>query len=348
MNPHVEAHRNLTVKRWKQMVAEYQHPDTRTSIIQLVNTFGGLLACWVAIYFALQVNIWLALLLAIPAGGFMVRIFIIQHDCGHGSFFRSRKANDYVGTACGAFSFVAYRYWRKSHALHHAHSSDLGERGMGDVWTMTVKEYLAAPRHQRIAYRVFRNPVFLFAIAPAFHFLIMHRFPLVANEKYRKEERRSVWWNNLAIAVIFGAAGLAIGFKTVLLIFLPGAILAASFGTWLFYVQHQFEDTYWEYQPAWDYTVAALCGSSYYRLPKVLQWFSGNIGFHHIHHLSPRIPNYKLEQVYLENSEFQEVVELTLWSSLRTVFLTLWDEDEQRLIRFSELHQARARTAVTA
>ncbi len=345
MNPHLEAHRELTVKRWRQLVAEYQHADTRTSVWQLINTFGGLLACWVATYFALQYSIWLALLLAIPTGGFMVRVFIIQHDCGHGSLFRSRRANDWTGMACGVISLVAYRYWRKSHALHHAHSADLGERGVGDVWTMTVKEYLAAPRWQRVAYRVFRNPLFLFGIAPSIHFLLMHRLPVAATEQYQAADRRSVWWNNLAIAVIFGAVGLAIGFQTLLLIFLPGALIAASAGTWLFYVQHQFEETYWEYQPAWDYTLAALSGSSYYRLPRVLQWFTGSIGFHHIHHLSPRIPNYKLEQCYRANPEFQEVVELTLWSSLRTVFLTLWDEEEQRLVRFSDLKRMQAVTA---
>ncbi|MCB0132673.1 MAG: fatty acid desaturase [Caldilineaceae bacterium] len=330
-----------SISTWKNLVAQYQEADVRTSIWQIINSFGGYFLLWIVMYFSLQVGYWLTLLLAIPAGGFLVRIFIIQHDCGHGSFFSSRRANDTMGTICGVFTLVAYRYWRKGHALHHAHTADLGERGDGDIWTLTVQEYLAAPWWKRAAYRGFRNPFFLFVIAPPIQFIILHRFPMAADKKYRANEKHAVWWNNLAILVVVTLVSLLIGFKAFLMIQLPVIMIAASAGTWLFYVQHQFEDTYWEYKPAWDYTMAAMQGSSYYHLPKVLQWFTGNIGFHHIHHLSPRIPNYKLEQCHKDNPQFQQVVELTLMTSIKTTFLTLWDEEERRLISFRDLQRMR-------
>ena len=281
------------------------------------------------------------LLLAIPTAGFLIRIFIIQHDCGHGSFFKARKANDTVGMVCGVFTLVAYKYWRKSHALHHAHTNDLGDRGHGDVWTMTVDEYVNASIWKKAGYRIFRNPFFLFGIAPGIHFIILQRLPLVSGEEYQVSDRRSVWWNNLAILLLYSVLAYFLGLKAVLMIQLPVAILAATVGTWLFYVQHQYEDTYWEYKPDWDYTLAAMHGSSYYRLPKVLQWFTGNIGFHHIHHLSPRIPNYNLERCHKDNPELQRVMELTITNSLHTAFLTLWDEDQKKLVRFRDLKHLR-------
>lgn len=334
---------------WKSIVAKYQTPDVGTSIWQLVNSFGGLFLCLILMYFSLNIGYWLTLLLAIPAAGFLVRIFIIQHDCGHGSFFKSRKAADAVGTVCGVFTLVAYKYWRKQHAIHHAHHAELEERGIGDVWTMTVDEYLAAPRWKKVAYRVFRNPLFLFGVAPAISFLVLERFPIAAQPEWHNGEKASVWWNNLAIALLVTVMSLWIGLGTVLAIYLPVMVIAASVGTWLFYVQHQYERTYWEHTPEWDFTLAAMHGSSFYRLPKLLQWFTGNIGFHHIHHLSPRIPNYKLEQAHNENPLLQRVEQLTLWSSLKTVQLALWDEQQRRLVTFRDaLQMQQARTVSTS
>ncbi len=270
-----------------------------------------------------------------------MRIFIIQHDCGHGSFFKSRKANDVVGSVCSLFTLVSYRYWRKAHAVHHADHAELEERGIGDVWTMTVDEYLAAPWWKKTAYRVFRNPFFLFGIAPGVNFLILERFPLSVQKEWHSGERASVWWTDFALAGLFIVAGLWLGFGAVLAILLPVTLIAASVGTWLFYVQHQFERTYWEHTPEWDYTLAAMHGSSYYELPKLLQWFTGNIGFHHIHHLSPRIPNYNLEKCHVENPLMQRVVRLTISSSLQSVSLALWDEDKRRLVTFGEAQAGR-------
>lgn len=330
---------------WRAVVAKYQQPDVRKSVWQIVNSFGGFFFCWVLMYFSLNISYLLTLLLAVPAAGFLVRIFIIQHDCGHGSFFKSRRANDTVGSVCGVFTLVAYKYWRKSHAIHHAHHAELEERGIGDVWTLTVDEYLQAGWRKRAAYRVFRNPFFLFVIAPGINFLILERFPLSADETWRHGERASKWWNNLAIATWFVLMGLLIGFGNALLIVVPAMVIAASVGTWMFYVQHQFERTYWEHTPQWDYTLAAMQGSSYYKLPKVLQWFTGNIGFHHIHHLSPRIPNYNLEQCHEQNPMMQRVIQLTLMSSLKTMPLALWDEKKRQLVTFREALHSNASTS---
>lgn len=335
-------------KDWRSIVAKYQQPDNLMSIWQIVNSFGGLIICWVLMYFSLGVGYWLTLLLAIPAAGFLVRIFIIQHDCGHGSFFKSRKANDAVGITCGVVTLVAYKYWRKQHAIHHAHHAELEERGTGDVWTLTVDEYLAAPPWKRIAYRIFRNPLFLFGLAPAVNYLVLERFPIVAKKEWHNGETASVWWTDLAILGLLAALSAVMGFWNVVAMWLPIIVIAGSAGTWLFYVQHQFERTYWEHTPEWDYTLAAMHGSSYYHLPKLLQWFTGNIGFHHIHHLSPRIPNYRLEQCHAENPTLQRVTQLTLWQSLKTVTLALWDEKQDRLVTFGEALRQKQATATPA
>jgi omega-6 fatty acid desaturase (delta-12 desaturase) len=333
---------------WRTLVAKYTKPDHRIAVWQVVNSFGGLFLCLLMMYLSLNVGYWLTLLLSIPAAGFLVRVFIIQHDCGHGSFFKSRRANDSVGTACSVFTLVPYKFWRKSHAIHHAHHAELEERGVGDIWTMTVDEYLEAPRWKRLVYRAFRNPFFLFGIAPTVNFVFLTRLPFEASGKFRKGEVASVWWTDLAIAIWFVGFGLLIGFGTVVAITLPVIFIASSVGTWLFYVQHQYERTYWEHTPQWDYTLAAMHGSSYYELPRVLQWFTGNIGFHHIHHLSPRIPNYRLQQCHEENPLLQRVVKLTLKSSLDSVWLTLWDEKQRQLVTFREALQQRPKMAQTA
>lgn len=321
---------------WTTLISKYQTSNIWQSVGQAANTFIPFILLWYLMYLSLTYSYWLTLALALPTGGLLVRIFIIQHDCGHGSFFKSRKANDYLGSVCGLLTLTPYYYWRKSHAIHHASAGNLEERGVGDIYTMTVKEYLQQSHWGRLKYRFYRHPLVLFGLAPIFLFVVLHRFPLPESKSW-KRERASVWGTNLAIVGAVALLSLAIGFKAFLLIQLPITLVATTLGTWLFFVQHQFEDTYWAKEGEWDYTLAALRGSSYYKLPKILQWFTGNIGFHHIHHLSPRIPNYLLEKCHEENPLFQQVVVLTLGSSFRSIFLSLWDEEQRRLVSFREL-----------
>lgn len=330
---------------WRTLVTPYQEPDTRQAVWQLINSFGGLGLCWGLMYLSLSVGYWLTLLLAAPAAGFLVRVFIIQHDCGHGSFLKTRRRNDTIGIICSIFTLIPYKFWRKSHAVHHAHHAELEERGIGDIWTLTVDEFKQARWWKRATYRVFRHPLFLFGLAPTVNFVLIARFPLGGQTSGHNRERASVWWTNLAIAGWVAAASALVGLGSVLLISLPIIAIAGSVGTWLFYVQHQFECTYWEHTPQWDYTLAALHGSSYYQLPQLLQWFTGSIGFHHIHHLSPRIPNYHLQKCHEQNPSLQRVVHLTLKSSLQTAWLTLWHEKERRLISFQEALQTEQWTA---
>lgn len=325
---------NLTA--WKTMVKSYQTSEAIKSIWQVVNSFGLLLILWVLMYLSLGVSYWLTLALSLPTAGMLVRIFIIQHDCGHSSFFASRKANDRLGMICGIFTLTPYYQWRKSHAIHHATSGNLARRDIHDVYTMTVKEYQSASTVEKLRYRFYRNPITLFLVIPMALFVVLFRFPSPIS---KRKERIGVMWNDLVLLVIVAAISYFIGFRTFLLLYLPVIFIATGVGSWLFYVQHQFEETYWVDGDEWDYAKAALEGCSYYRLPKVLQWFTGNIGFHHIHHLSPRIPNYKLQACYQNNPELQDVTTLTLSSSLKTISLTLWDEDEKRLISFKQLRR---------
>ena len=278
---------------WKEIVARYQKPSVGRGLWQIVNTLLPYAALWYLMYLSLSVSYWLVVPLAILAGGFLIRVFIIHHDCGHGSFFKSRLANDILGFITGVLTFAPYYHWRWEHALHHGTSGDLDRRGTGDIWTLTVQEYLECSRWKRFAYRLARNPLVLFVVAPLFLFLVKHRFP---SAKAGRRERDSVHWTNLAILGVAAGLSWIFGIKAYLLIQLSVMMVAGSAGMWLFYVQHQFEGVYWERGEAWDYTAAALQGSSFYKLPRILQWFSGNIGFHHIHHLSPRIPNYHLER----------------------------------------------------
>ena len=323
---------------WKKIVARYQKPSVGRGLWQVVNTLVPYAILWYLMYLSLAVSYWITAPLAILAGGFLVRIFIIFHDCGHGSFFKSRKANDILGFITGVLTFTPYYHWRWDHALHHASSGDLDRRGSGDVWTLTVQEYLEASRWKRFAYRLARNPVVLFVVAPLFLFLVKHRFLYV---KASQRERDSVYWTNLAILGM--AAGLSwfFGIKAYLLLQLVVIGVAGSAGVWLFYVQHQFEGVYWERSEEWDYTTAALKGSSFYKLPKVLQWFSGNIGFHHIHHLSPRIPNYHLEKCHKAEPLFQSVRPITLFSSFKSFTFRLWDEQRRKLVGYGHLRTLR-------
>jgi omega-6 fatty acid desaturase (delta-12 desaturase) len=317
--------------QWKQAVANYQSPDLRRSLWQIANTFIPYFALWYLMVRSLSVSYWLTLGLSVLAAGFLLRIFIFFHDCGHGSFFRSQRANDTLGIITGLLAFTPYYYWRHTHAVHHATVSDLDRRGIGDVWTMTVEEYTTAPGWQRVAYRVFRYPPVTFLVGPAFMFLFVQRVPLAPGNR---RERNSVWWTDLALLGVVALMSATIGLKAYVLIQLPVIVFAGMAGVWLFYVQHQFEGTYWERHERWDFVSASMVVSSYYRLPRVLQWFSGNIGFHHIHHLSPRIANYNLSRCYAENEVFQEVAPLTFVMSLAALRLHLWDEENQVMVDF--------------
>jgi omega-6 fatty acid desaturase (delta-12 desaturase) len=325
------------VVEWKRIVAEYQHPSTKRAVWQIVNTLGPYALLWYLMYLSLSISWWLTIPLAMLAGALLVRVFIIFHDCGHGSFLRSRRANDIVGFIAGVLTFTPYYHWRWEHNLHHASSGDLDNRGAGDIWVMTVQEYLEASRGKRFAYRLARNPFILFVIAPLWLFLIRQRF---SSKDADPRERESVQWMNLAVLGVAVLLSWIFGLIPYLIIQLTAMAVAAGAGVWMFYVQHQFEGVYWERNEEWDYTAAALQGSSYYKLPKILQWFSGNIGFHHIHHLSPRIPNYNLERCHLSHPLFQEARTITLASSMKSLNLRLWDEQLKKLISFGDLRRA--------
>src|SRR6266496_2382640 len=323
---------------WKEIVVQYQKPSTGRALWQIVNTLGPYSLLYYLIYRSLTVSYWVTLPLAILAGAFLVRLFIIFHDCGHGSFFQSRKANDLLGFITGVLAFAPYYHWRWEHALHHATSGGLDRRSLGDIWTLTVLEYLESSRWKRFAYRLARNPIVLFVLAPLFLFLVKYRLP---KARASRRERHSVYWTNLAILGMAAGLSRVFGLKAYLLIQLTGLMVAGSAGVWLFYVQHQFEEVYWERGDQWDYATAALKGSSFYKLPRVLQWFSGNIGYHHIHHLSARIPNYHLEKCHKAEPLFQTVKPVTLFISLKSFTYRLWDEQRRTLVGYSHLRAIR-------
>ena len=328
---------------WQQAVAGHREPVLRRSVWQLVNSVIPYFALWGLMIWTLSTSYWITLALAVVAAGFLVRIFIIFHDCGHGSFFRSRRANRLTEFVTGVLTFTPYRQWRHKHALHHATSGNLDRRGPGEIWTLTVQEYLEASRWKRLSYRLARNPLVLFGLAPLYVFLVQQRFP---SRAVGKRERRGVHWTNGALLAIVVLMGLTIGIKAYVLVQLPVMLFAAAAGVWLFYVQHQFEDVQWKRGADWDYAEAALQGSSFYKLPKVLQWFSGNIGFHHIHHLSPAIPNYNLERCHEECLIFRQVEPVTLRGSLRALSFRLWDERHRELVSFRRLRTIQRKTSL--
>lgn len=335
-----QSNRQADAAGWREIVAQYQKPSTGRALWQTVNTLGPYALLWYLMYLSLSVSWWLAVPIVVLTAAFHVRVFIIHHDCGHGSFFNSRKANDVLGFITGVITLTPYHHWRWEHALHHATSGDLDRRGMGDIWTLTVQEYLEASRWKRFAYRLARNPIVLFVLAPLFVFLIKHRFP---KAKASRRERRSVYWTNVALLGMVAGLSAIFGLVPYLLLQLIMLTVAGAAGFWLFYVQHQFEEVYWGRGDDWDYATAALHGSSFYKLPKILQWFSGNIGFHHIHHLSSRIPNYNLERCHKAEPLFQSVKPITLFSSLKSFTFRLWDEQHKRLVGFSHLRNIRKR-----
>jgi omega-6 fatty acid desaturase (delta-12 desaturase) len=339
---------------WQEMVAPYRHPDPRLSLWQVANTLIPLFLLWYLMYFSLTYSYWITLALTPLIAGCHIRAFIILHDCGHGAFFKRSWVNNLLGTICGVVCLTPYYHWRHSHALHHATSGDLDRRVAGQLLpvtlkrytqlhgsmlTLTVKEYLQLSNWQKQLYRLYRNPFILFGLVPILLFVVLHRF---STPGAGRQERFSVYTTNLALLAVSLILIMTIGLIPFLLVEAPILMVTTTAAVWLFYVQHQFERTYWEQKPQWDYVSAALKGSSYYKLPRLLQWFTGNIGFHHIHHLSPRIPNYYLQKCHETNSLFQQTPAITLRSGMKSIFANLWDEEQDKMVRFSSLKTLRS------
>jgi omega-6 fatty acid desaturase (delta-12 desaturase) len=321
----------------QRSLKKYGRPNLRKGIWQLINTFVPYLILCVLMYLSYRAGFsyWITLGLSVVAAGLLVRIFIFFHDCAHQSFFASSKANTILGYICGILTFTPYEEWRTSHGRHHNTFGDLDRRGQGDVWTLTAKEYRTASKPKRFWYRSFRNPFVLLCLGPAYLFLVSYRIP---HKGSKKRQSTSVVLTNAAIAIIMLVASLTIGFKAYALIQFPVIFFAGVIGVWLFYIQHQFEGVYWSRHEQWDPVKASLQGSSYYKLPKLIQWFTGNIGLHHIHHLRARIPNYNLQNAYNDTKALLDVEPLTLRKSFTCLQLKLWDEKEQKLVGFKSAY----------
>jgi omega-6 fatty acid desaturase (delta-12 desaturase) len=318
---------------WQEDLALYAQPHLGRSLRELASSVLPYLGLSVAMYLSLKVSYLLTLAIAIPTSGFLVRTFILFHDCSHGSLLRSKRANAWLGMILGLFVYAPFVRWRHDHAIHHATSGDLDRRGGGDVKTLTVAEYNALPWRSRLAYRLFRNPLIMFGVGPIVALLLG---PRIVPRDARPRMKRSVIGTNIALAVLIAGLCWLLGWSEFLLIQAPTVMLAGSAGIWLFYVQHQFEDAYWQNNEQWSYADAALRGSSYLKLPKILQFFSGNIGLHHVHHLNARIPNYNLQRAHDENPIFHDVPTLSIWDGMRAVRLKLWDEERGRLVTFAQ------------
>jgi omega-6 fatty acid desaturase (delta-12 desaturase) len=318
---------------WTEALAPYAVPSMKRSIAGLLTSLVPYLALLVAAYFSLRVSDALTVAIGVLAAGFLLRTYIVFHDCAHGSYLPSKRANIWLGSVLGVLVYAPFQNWRHNHAVHHATAADLDRRGQGDVPTLTVAEYYAKPWRARLGYRLFRNPLVMFGLGPLFAMILA---PRIVPRTARPRIRRSVHLTNLALAVMIGLSIWLLGFTDFLLIQAPAALLAGAAGIWLFYVQHQFEDTFWERNGEWTYADAALRGSSYLKLPKVLQFFTGNIGLHHVHHLNARIPNYNLQAAHDENPIFHSVPTLSLWDGLQATRLKLWDEDARRLVGWKE------------
>ena len=318
---------------WRDALGPYVRPRVGRSLLDLATSVVPYLGLSVLMYLAVDVSYLLVLAVAVPASGFLLRTYIVFHDCAHGSFLPAKRANIWLGVVLGLLVYSPFHSWRHSHAVHHATAGDLDRRGVGDLLTLTVAEYEASRWPSRLAYRLFRNPLVMFGLGPIYAMVLQ---PRLVSRTARPRIRRSVIGTNVALAVLVAALWWLVGWREYLLVQWPTALLAGSAGVWLFYVQHQFEDTYWQSSEHWSYADAALRGSSHLRLPKVLQFFTGNIGLHHVHHLSTRIPNYNLGRAHAENPIFHHVPTLSLWDGLRAVRLKLWDEDRGRLVTFGE------------
>jgi len=328
---------------WRSVISAYQRPDTRRAVTQLATTLIPLAALSFLMARSLALPAWITVLLAFPVAGLLVRTFIIMHDCAHGSFLPSKRANTIIGWITGVLTLTPFGQWRHDHALHHASSGDLDRRGDGDVETLTVREYEALSRGARLRYRLIRHPLVLFGLGPI-HFILTNRIPPRGADATARQ-LRSVWMTNALIVALLVLAVALVGWTTVLVVYGLPMYMAVAAGIWLFYVQHQFEGTYWREHADWDYATSAIRGSSYLELPAILRWFTGSIGLHHVHHLGPRIPNYALKRCHEENPLFHDVTTLTLAQSVRTLRLTLWDETRQQLVGFRDVIRARAANA---
>lgn len=327
-----------SAREWLSVLARYREPSTRRSLLELAATLVPFVALWALAWMALSISPWLAVAVAMLNGAFLVRIFIIQHDCGHGAFLKNRTAQDWLGRVLGVLTLTPYAVWRRTHSIHHSHHGNLDHRGIGDVTTLTIEEYRARSAFGRLMYRLYRHPLVLFVLGPSYLFILQNRVPLgLMNQGWR------YWTSAMGTNAMIGIAlGLVIwfgGLWPVLLIFLPTSVIAATIGVWLFYVQHQFEQTHWSKGEDWQLHDAALEGSSHYVLPQPLRWLSGNIGIHHVHHLYSRIPFYRLTEVIRDHRELAEAQRLTIRQSLATVRLHLWDEAQGKLMSFADAHR---------
>lgn len=325
---------------WLKIVSKYRKPALLRSSLELSLTFILFIALWAAAWASVHYGVWAGLIFIIPAAGFLLRLFMLQHDCGHGSLFGKRRLDDWTGRAIGVFTLTPYDYWRRAHAEHHASAGNLDERGVGDIATLTVTEYLALPPGRKLGYRLYRHPLVMFGIGPAFLFLFKQRLP-IGMMRSGALPWISTMATNAAIAILSILVVWAIGIVPFLLVHLPIVLLAGSAGVWLFYVQHQFEETHWSKPPEWTFSHAAMHGSSHYDLPQPLKWITGNIGLHHIHHLSSRVPFYRLPEVLRDHPELASLGRITLRDSLRCVKLILWDEKTGRLV---SLHEAESQS----
>ena len=326
-------------RKLRKEIAPFEKSKLSSSVWQMVNSMIPFFILWFLAYQSLSVSYLLTLLFAIPAAGFLIRIFIIFHDCCHQSFFKNRKANDVVGTITGILTLFPYKQWRHNHNVHHATSGNLNKRGVGDIWVMTVQEYEKATFWQKVAYRLYRNPLVMFLIGPFYLLFITNRFN---RKKAKMNERLNTYFINFSIVFIYGMMCWLIGWQAFLLIQGPIIFIASSLGIWLFYIQHHFEDSYFENDQEWDFIKAAVDGSSFYKLPKWAQFITGNIGYHHVHHLSPRVPNYYLEDVHNHTDELNAVPTVTLRTSLKALKYRLWDEKNNEFISFKEIKKRRA------
>ena len=319
---------------WREAVARHEQPSLRHSLLDLATSIAPYLALSVAMYLCLEVSVWITLALAVPAAGFLLRTFIVFHDCAHGSFLPGKRANLWVGRFAGLLVFQPFANWRHNHAVHHGSSGDLDRRGTGDIATLTVEEYLSRPWKSRLGYRLFRSPVVMFGIGPIWSLMIG---PRIWSKKMRPRQRRSVIVTNLALALLIAPIVLLVGPQAWLLVQMPTAVLAGTLGVFMFYVQHQFEDVYWESSEQWSYADAALKGSSYLKLPKPFQFFTGNIGLHHVHHLSAKIPNYNLQRAHDESTILRQVPVLGVGDGLRAIRLKVIDRQSGRLLTWREV-----------